>query len=87
MGPRLAAQGTLTRSAGDLDSQRHQFPMALRVTLFFICDDDDDDDIMTGRQYFLYCLNVEILIRMAAKRWVVNIILGDKEEQEITKYV
>ena len=31
MGPRLAAQGTLTRSAGDLDSQRHRFPMALRV--------------------------------------------------------
>ena len=30
MGPRLAAQGTLTRSAGDLDSQRHQGPMALR---------------------------------------------------------
>ena len=55
---------------------------------FFICDDDDDDDIMTGRQYFLYCPNVEVLIRMAAKRWmVINIILGDKEEQESTKYV
>ena len=25
MGPRLAAQGTLTRSAGDLDSRRHRF--------------------------------------------------------------
>ena len=31
MGPRLAAQGTLTRSAGDLDSQRHGKLMALRV--------------------------------------------------------
>ena len=31
MGPRLAAQGTLTSSAGDLDSQRHGKSMALRV--------------------------------------------------------
>ena len=31
MGPRLAAQGTFTRSAGDLDSRRHRFPMALWV--------------------------------------------------------
>ncbi len=31
MGPWLAAQGTLTRSAGDLDSQRHGKSMALRV--------------------------------------------------------
>ena len=31
MGPRLAAQGTLTHSAGDLDSRRHRFPMALWV--------------------------------------------------------
>ena len=27
MGPRLAAQGTLTRSAGDLDSRRHRFEL------------------------------------------------------------
>ena len=27
MGPRLAAQGTLTRSAGDLDLRRHRFEL------------------------------------------------------------
>ena len=76
-----------TSCRGTYRTPRSYFSLFLKSHFFFICDDDDDDDIMTGRQYFLYCLNVEILIRMAAKRWVVNIILGDKEEQEITKYV
>ena len=34
MGPRLAAQGTLTRSAGDLDSRRHRFELKGSFTIF-----------------------------------------------------
>ena len=34
MGPRLAAQGTLTHSAGDLDSRRHRFELKGSFTIF-----------------------------------------------------
>ena len=36
MGPRLAAQGTLTRSAGDLDSQRQLRSLDRKKTVFFM---------------------------------------------------